>query len=160
VTRAVVALGSNLRPRRATLLAAVDELGALPGTRVLAVSGLCETAPVDCAGDAPAFVNGACLLETALGPRALLDALLAIERRHGRVRGEDVPRHAPRTLDLDLILHGESVVDEPGLTLPHPRAHERLFVLEPAAEVAPALVHPVLGATLAQLRDGHLACGG
>ena len=158
MTLALVALGSNLSPRRRTLLAAVDELAALPGTTVVALSALRETAPVDCAAGAPGFLNGAVLLETSLPPRALLDELLALERRHGRRREAGEARHAPRTLDLDLILHGETVLDEPGLTLPHPRAHERLFVLEPAAEIAPALRHPVLGVTLAALRDG-LACG-
>ncbi len=159
MTLALVALGSNISPRRRTLAAGVAELAALPGTAVLAVSELRETDPVECAAGAPVFVNGACLLETELSPRELLDALLAIERRHGRVRDAADARHAPRTLDLDLILHGSAVLDEPGLTLPHPRAHERLFVLQPAAEIAPELIHPLLGASLAQLRDGLSSCG-
>ncbi|MGQ0551750.1 MAG: 2-amino-4-hydroxy-6-hydroxymethyldihydropteridine diphosphokinase [Planctomycetota bacterium] len=149
--RALVALGGNLEPRRQHLLDAQAELAALPETRLLACSALHETAPVECAAGDPAFLNGACLLETSLPPRALLAALQEIERRHGRVRGAGAPRHAPRSLDLDLILHGDTILDEAGLNLPHPRAHERRFVLQPAAEIAPELVHPVLGRSLARL---------
>lgn len=156
MTAALVALGGNLEPRRTHLLAAVAELGALPGTRVLAVSTLRETAPEGCPPGSGPFLNGAVLLETDLPPRALLDALLAIEERHGRRR---LAHNAPRTLDLDLLLHGTERVDEPDLQLPHPRLHLRAFVLEPAAEIAPALRHPVLGRTLSELRDA-LAAGG
>ena len=156
MTAALVALGSNLEPRRVHLAAALAELSALPGTRVLAVSQMVETAPVDCPPGSGPFLNGAVLLETQLHARALLDELLAIEARHGRRR---LQPHAPRTLDLDLLLHGATRVDEPGLHLPHPRMHRRAFVLGPAAEIAPALRHPVLGRTLAELRD-TLAAGG
>jgi 3-oxoacyl-[acyl-carrier protein] reductase len=157
VTLALVALGGNVEPRRRHLLGAVTELDTLPGTRVLGTSRLHETAPVDCPPGSGAFLNGACLLETELSPRALLAELLAIEAGHGRRRGAP---HAPRTLDLDLLLHGEALLDEPGLALPHPRMHERAFVLEPAAEVAPTLRHPRLGRTLAELRDALRAAGG
>jgi 2-amino-4-hydroxy-6-hydroxymethyldihydropteridine diphosphokinase len=166
MTQALVALGSNLGPRRATLAAALDELARLPRTSLLAVSTLRETEPVDCGPGAPRFLNGACLLETGLTPRELLDALLAIEDRHQRRRAG---RNAPRTLDLDLVLHGQSVLHEPGLVLPHPRAHQRLFVLEPAAELASEWRHPVLGRTLGELcealaattrRTGRTAAGG
>src|SRR5262249_54707477 len=129
---------------------------ALPGTRVEAVSTLRETAPEQCPPGSGPFLNGAVLLETDLPPRALLDALLAIEARHGRRRPAP---NAPRTLDLDLLLHGAAHVDEPGRRLPPPRLHLRAFVLEPAAEIAPGLRHPELGRTLAELRDA-LAAGG
>ena len=151
MTIALVALGSNLEPRRRHLLGAVAELARLPGTAVLATSTLVETPPVGCPDGSPDFLNGACLLETGLSPQALLASLKAIEAGHGR--SPDAARNAPRTLDLDLVLFGSAVLGDPGLTLPHPRAHERLFVLEPAAEIAPELRHPRLGATLAQLRD-------
>ena len=151
MTVALVALGSNLEPRRRHLLGAVAELAQLPRTTVLATSTLIETAPVGCPPGSAPFLNGACLLETELSPRALLAGLQSIEAAHGR--RQQAPRNAPRTLDLDLILHGSAVLDAPELTLPHPRAHERLFVLEPAAEIAPALRHPRLDRTFAQLRD-------
>ena len=157
MTAALVALGSNIEPREAHLAAAVEELGRIARTRVVAESELHATAPVDCPPGSGPFLNAAVLLETELAPRALLAALLDIEARHGRHRGAP---HAPRTLDLDLLLHGTARVDEPGLVLPHPRMHLRAFVLEPAAEVAPALRHPVLGRTLAELRDALRASGG
>jgi 2-amino-4-hydroxy-6-hydroxymethyldihydropteridine diphosphokinase len=157
VTLALVALGGNVEPRRMHLLSAAAELGGLPRTRVLAVSSLHATEPVGCPPGSGPFLNGACLLETELSPRALLNELLALELRHGRRRG--LP-NAPRTLDLDLLLHGEAVLDEPGLLLPHPRMHQRAFVLEPAVEVAPDMRHPQLGRTLLELRDALRAAGG
>jgi len=156
VTRALVALGSNLGAREAHLQAALAGLRALPGTRLLAVSRTHATAPVGCPPGSGPFLNAAALLDTRLGPHALLAALQALEAAAGRER----PRpNAPRTLDLDLLLHGDAVLDEPGLQLPHPRLHLRAFVLEPAAEVAPALVHPRLGRTLLELRDALRAAG-
>ena len=140
--RAVVALGSNLEDPRAQVRRAFGELDALPATRVLARSSLWSTAPVGYA-DQPAFVNACALVETSLAPRALLDGLLAIERAHGRVR--DIP-NGPRTLDLDIVLYGESPHHEEGLTLPHPRAHERAFVLAPLLEVWPDAIIPGRGA--------------
>jgi len=143
VTRAYVGLGANLGDRKRTLLAAVDALAAEPGVEVVAVSALRETEPVG-VGEQPRFLNGAVALETTLSARDLLERLLALEQRFGRVRmpGE----HGPRTLDLDLLLYGHSVIDEAGLTVPHPRVHERRFVLEPLAELAPGLVVPGRGA--------------
>jgi 2-amino-4-hydroxy-6-hydroxymethyldihydropteridine diphosphokinase len=136
VTRAYVGLGANLGDREATIGAAV---AALPG--VVAVSRLRETEPVGVVGQPP-FLNGAVLLETDLPPRELLGRLLAIERELGRERRE---RWGPRTIDLDLLLYGDVVVDEPGLTVPHPRLHERRFALEPLAELDPALEVPGRG---------------
>ena len=137
MTRAYVALGANLGDRERTLRAAVDALAAEDGIEVVAVSTLRETEPVG-VGEQPRFLNGAAELETTLTSRELLARLLAVEQRFGRVRfpGE----HGPRTLDLDLLLYGDETIDEPGLALPHPRMHERRFVLEPLAELAPGLV--------------------
>ncbi len=141
--KAYVALGANLGDRERTLREAVDALAAEPGVEVLAVSSLRETEPVG-VGDQPRFLNGAVELETALPARALLELLLSVERRFGRVR-EGVPEHGPRTLDLDLLVYGAERIDEPGLRIPHPRLHERAFVLEPLAELAPGLDVPGKG---------------
>jgi 2-amino-4-hydroxy-6-hydroxymethyldihydropteridine diphosphokinase len=142
VTRAFIGLGANLGDPERTLRAAVDALAAEAGIEVVAVSTLRETEPVG-VGEQPRFLNGAAELETGLGARQLLDRLLVVEQRFGRVRtpGE----HGPRTLDLDLLLYGDEVVEEPGLTVPHPRLHERRFVLEPLAELAPGLAVPGRG---------------
>jgi 2-amino-4-hydroxy-6-hydroxymethyldihydropteridine diphosphokinase len=131
--RAAVALGSNLDDPQAHVRRAFDELAALPGTRVLARSSLHRTKPVGYA-DQPDFINAVVLVETRLSARELLDALLDIERKHGRVR--EIP-NGPRTLDLDIVVYGDARIDEPGLVVPHPRAHERAFVLEPLREVWP-----------------------
>jgi 2-amino-4-hydroxy-6-hydroxymethyldihydropteridine diphosphokinase len=142
VSRAYVGLGANLGDRGRTIRAALERLGRLPGVDVVAVSSLRETDPVGLEAQ-PRFLNGAAALETELSPRALLDALLAVERELGRTR--DGPRFGPRTIDLDLLLYEDRVVDEPGLTVPHPRLHERRFALEPLAELDPGLVVPGRG---------------
>jgi 2-amino-4-hydroxy-6-hydroxymethyldihydropteridine diphosphokinase len=152
MTRAYVGLGANLGPKEVTLLRAVDLLAAEPGIDVLALSQLRETAPVG-EVDQPQFLNGAVALETTLDPRELLDALLRIERELGRVR--DGERWGPRTIDLDLLLHGDSVVDEPGLRVPHPHLHERRFALEPLAELEPELRIPGRGAVSELLTQLH-----
>jgi 2-amino-4-hydroxy-6-hydroxymethyldihydropteridine diphosphokinase len=131
--RAYVGLGSNLGDRGRTLREAVDRLAATPGVEVVAVSSLRETDPVGPVTDQPRFLNGVVAVETSLGARALLDRLLAIEAELGRTR--EGPRGGPRTLDLDLLLYGDERLDEPGLEVPHPRLHERAFVLEPLAEL-------------------------
>jgi 2-amino-4-hydroxy-6-hydroxymethyldihydropteridine diphosphokinase len=136
MTRAYVGLGANLGDREATIRAALD---ALPG--VVAVSTLRETDPVGVV-DQPLFLNGAVALETTLAPRALLETLLAVERELGRERGE---RWGPRTIDLDLLLYGDETIDEPGLTVPHPRLHERPFALEPLLDLDPELAIPGRG---------------
>ena len=137
---AYVGLGANLGDREATIRRAVELLAATPGIEIVAVSTLRETDPVGYA-DQPRFLNGAVALETALAPRALLDRLLAVERELGRVRGEG-PRFGPRTIDLDLLLHGDEVVGEHGVGLPPPRPAERRFVLEPLHELDPQLRLP------------------
>jgi 2-amino-4-hydroxy-6-hydroxymethyldihydropteridine diphosphokinase len=147
VTRAYVGLGANLGPREVTLLRAVDLLAAANGVEVVAVSQLRETAPVGVV-DQPPFLNGAVAIETSLTARELLDVLLDTERALGRVRGE---RWGPRTVDLDLLVYGEEIVDEPGLRVPHPRLAERRFVLEPLADLDPALLIPGLGTVSAAL---------
>lgn len=136
--RAYFGLGSNLGDRRAHLLHALRELARL-GT-LLARSPLVETEPVACPGGG-LFLNACTCLETALGPRDLLAAALRIERAMGRRRGS---RNGPRTLDIDLLLLGDLVLAEPGLALPHPRMHQRAFVLGPLAAIAPDTVHPGL----------------
>ena len=160
--RAYVGLGGNLGDAGATLRAALDALAALPGTTLVAASRLYRTPAWGVAGQ-PDFTNAVAALETTLAPRALLDALFAIERRHGRDRAREQGRWGPRTLDLDLLLHGDAVVDAPGLQLPHPRLHERGFVLLPLAEIAPAAIVPGRGRVDALLRavavDGIQALG-
>ncbi len=150
MTLALVALGSNVGAREAHLAAAFAGLAVLPRTRLVAASNVRETVPEGCPPGSGAFLNAAALLDTELSPRALLAELQELEARAGRVRAG---RNAPRTLDLDLLLHGDAVLDEPDLQLPHPRLHLRAFVLEPACDVAPRLRHPLLGRTLRQLRD-------
>ena len=145
IATAYVGLGANLGDRVATLREAarrVRELG-----RVGAVSSLYETEPVGMR-EQPPFLNAALALETPLSPTALFAGLLAIERDLGRVR---TYRNAPRTLDLDVLLLDGLVLNAPELTVPHPRLHERVFVLAPLAEIAPSLVHPILGASMAEL---------
>ena len=138
--RAYIGLGGNLGDREATLRAAVELLAAEPGIAVAAVSSFVETEPWGYA-DQPWFLNAVCAVETKLGPRDLLARLLAIEQRLGRSRG-DGPRFGPRSIDLDLLVHGELTVSEPGLEVPHPRLAARRFVLAPLAEIAPDLVVP------------------
>jgi 2-amino-4-hydroxy-6-hydroxymethyldihydropteridine diphosphokinase len=141
VTRAYVGLGANVGDRKATLERALELLAA--HVDVVAVSTLRETEPWGYP-DQPSFLNGAAAVETDFAPRELLDVLLAIEQELGRVRGEG-PRYGPRAVDLDLLLFGDDVVDEPGLTVPHPRLSERAFALEPLAELDPTLVVPAQG---------------
>lgn len=139
--RAYIGLGANLADREGTIEQAVGLLGAEPGIEVVSVSSLRETEPWGRVAQ-PAFVNGAVAVETTLEPRALLGVLLDVERRLGRVRDE---RWGPRTIDLDLLLYGDVVLDEPGLTVPHPRLHERAFALEPLQELDPELAVPGRG---------------
>jgi 2-amino-4-hydroxy-6-hydroxymethyldihydropteridine diphosphokinase len=150
--KAAIALGSNLDGPEARVRRAFADLAALPSTLVSARSALYRTAPVGYA-DQPPFINACALVETRLAPRELLDGLLAIERRQGRVR--DIP-NGPRTLDLDIVLYGGAMIDEPGLCIPHPRAHERAFVLAPLLDVWPDATIPGHGSArecLARVQD-------
>ncbi len=149
--RACIGLGSNLpSPRgtpRETVSAAMHALKSLG--RITAQSPLYETAPLDYAGQPP-FVNAAVCLETALEPEAVLDALLQIERQFGRDRSAGIPK-GPRSLDLDLLLFDDWVIETARLTVPHPGLARRRFVLAPLARIAPTLRHPVLQKTIAEL---------
>jgi 2-amino-4-hydroxy-6-hydroxymethyldihydropteridine diphosphokinase len=153
MTRAYVGLGANLGEPRHHVEDAIEALKALPESRLTAVSSLYRSAPVGYAGQ-PDFINAVAELETALAPAALLDRLQDIERRHGRERSF---RNAPRTLDLDLLLYGEARADSERLTLPHPRMHERTFVLQPLTEIAPDIAIPGRGAARALLEASTAA---
>jgi len=137
---AYIGLGANLGDARAALEAALQAMAALPGTRLLRRSSLYRSAPIESSG--PDYLNAVAELRTGLAPLELLHALQGIERDHGRERPY---RNAPRTLDLDLLLHGDLTLDTPELTLPHPRLHLRAFVLLPLAELAPQLQIPGQG---------------
>ncbi len=145
-----IALGSNMGDRAATLLAAAKMLGRLDGVRVQKISGMIETEAVGGPADQPAYLNAAVEIETTLGPRQLLAALHEIEAALGRDRQSQQP-WGERTCDLDILLMGEITMEVPDLTIPHPRMHERLFVLRPLAEIAPSAVHPKLGLTVAEM---------
>lgn len=147
---AAIALGANLGEREQTLRSAADALRTLG--QVVAVSSFWDTEPVGYT-DQPRFLNGAALLYTELSPSALLDALLLIERQHGRDRTGAVPK-GPRTLDLDLLLYDDVVMATETLVLPHPEMHRRAFVLQPLAEIAPDWTHPVLHCTVVELLHG------
>ena len=147
--RAYVGIGANLGERESSIRRAIELLGSFPGIAVTGISTLRETPPWGPV-EQPPYVNGAVELETELEPRVLLEVLLDVERRLGRIRSGE--RWGPRTIDLDLLVHGDAVRDEPGLTLPHPHLHERRFALEPLAELAPDLVVPGRG-TASSLLD-------
>jgi 2-amino-4-hydroxy-6-hydroxymethyldihydropteridine diphosphokinase len=144
LTRAVafLGLGSNLAHPRRQLARALKRIAKLPRTRVVAISRNFVSAPIGVEGPQPDYVNAVVALSTALSPRALLAQLLKIERRQGRRRPRDSTRKLARSLDLDLLLYGRVRMRSPSLELPHPRMHERAFVLRPLADVAPAATIP------------------
>jgi 2-amino-4-hydroxy-6-hydroxymethyldihydropteridine diphosphokinase len=147
---AYIGIGANLGEPESAIRRALSLLDAAAGVDVVAVSALRETDPVGYL-EQPRFLNGAARVETTLGAQALLGVLLEVERRLGRTR--EGPRFGPRTIDLDLLLYGDEVIDESGLTVPHPRLHERRFALEPLAELDPELVVPGRGPLRALLAE-------
>ncbi|NMG28504.1 2-amino-4-hydroxy-6-hydroxymethyldihydropteridine diphosphokinase [Aromatoleum evansii] len=136
--RAFIALGANLGDTAAALDSAFAALDALPGTRLVARSGLYRTAPIGVTGH-PDYLNAVAEVETTLPAQKLLNTLLTLEALHGRRRETEL---APRTLDLDLLLYGDATISQPGLEIPHPRMHQRAFVLVPLAEIAPDTAIP------------------
>lgn len=147
-TDAYIALGSNMGDRELNLLRAVAEIGRLPDCKVTGLSSFYETSPVGVT-EQPSFYNAVLRLHTALSPHDLLERLLRIETDvFGRIR---TTLWGPRRIDLDLLLHGATIVSDDRLTVPHPRMAERRFVLQPLNDIAPELVHPVLGKSIAEL---------
>ena len=144
-TLVLVALGSNLAHPRRQIARAVGAIGRLPGVRIAAVSTNYVSAPLGCADPQPDYVNAVVALKTTRGARALLAALQGIERRQHRRREEETGPNAPRTLDLDLLLYGRRRLRSPRLTVPHPRMHERAFVLRPLTDVAATATIPGRG---------------
>jgi 2-amino-4-hydroxy-6-hydroxymethyldihydropteridine diphosphokinase len=147
---AYVAVGANLGDRAANIVSAVESLGRTPGLSLVGQSTLIENPAVGGPVESPPFLNGIVELRTTLSPRELLDRLLEIERSLGRERRE---RWSPRTIDLDLVLYGNQVIDAPDLKVPHPLMHVRRFVVQPLAEIAPDVVHPILRKTVQELLD-------
>ena len=159
---AYIGLGSNLDDPLAQVMRAIDELSALPQTQLVQCSAIYSSKPVG--PEQPDFINAVALLDTHLAPLALLDALQAIEQQHGRQR---LVHWGARTLDLDLLLYGEQVINQPRLNVPHPGLQERAFVLVPLADIAPQLILPggqplatllssALRAQLQVVANGHI----
>ena len=162
MTRAVVyvGLGSNLTHPRRQIARALQRIAKLPRTRIVATSRNFISAPIGAEGVQPDYVNAVAALSTGLSPRALLARLLTIERRHGRRRPRDSTRKLARSLDLDLLLYGRVRMRSPSLQLPHPRMHERAFVLRPLEDVAPAATipgHGLASALARRTRDQRIA---
>jgi len=151
MTRVFIGIGSNEGDRLECISRAVRSLAAVPGVRVARMATIQETEPVGGPPQGP-HLNSVVELETDLPPRALLDALQAIERSLGRRPSAE--RWGPRAIDLDILLYGDRTIEEPGLTIPHPRLAQRRFVLEPLSQLAPELIHPVLRQSIAMLLAG------
>ena len=148
--RAFIGAGANLDEPVRQIRQAQDALQKSPGVTLLSASSLYRTQPVGPV-EQPPFVNAVFSLEPEIGPHDLLSLLLDIEQKMGRVRGE---RWGPRVIDLDLLFYGEEIIEEQGLEVPHPRLHERRFVLAPLAEIAPDVVHPVIKKSVSELLAG------
>jgi len=154
--QAIIALGSNIPPREAALRAAIESMGRLEHTEVIRCSRLYETEPV---GGPPqgVYFNAAALIETSLTPGELLDSLLRIEKKQGRHR---TVQNGPRTIDLDIIFYGESIIDEPSLVIPHARFAERGFVLQPLADIIPRFIDPRSKGKVSDLLEAWIRSGG
>ena len=154
MVNAYIAIGSNLGSRQDAIRTALARLSEVPGTMVTAVATFRETEPVDAPPGSGRFINSAIAIETSLSATDLLLRLIQIEREMGRFRAEEGEvRNAPRVLDLDLLMYADLTLSQPDLTLPHPRMHERRFVLEPLAEIAPHAIHPITGKSIQTLLD-------
>ena len=159
-TFAYLGLGSNLAHPRRQLARAVRSIARLPATRMVAVSPNYASAPIGVDSPQSDYVNSVVAVRTALAPRALLAVLHTLEHRQHRRRGAELRRNAPRTLDVDLLLYGRRRIRIPGLTVPHPRMHERAFVLRPLADIAAAATIPGRGLArrfLGTVRDQRIA---
>ena len=150
MTDAYLALGSNLGDRDANLRAAVDAIAALPDTTLVQESPIYDTPPMG-PQDQGAYLNSVIHIQTNIEPLALVGRLQQIETQLGRASREDRQHWGPRIIDIDIVLYGDQVIDEPGLTVPHPGMHERWFVLKPLADIASEAVHPLLDETVSQL---------
>lgn len=148
---AYIGIGSNLGDRSQIIRSAIMALESAEGITVITQSSVIETEPVGTPGQGK-YLNGAVGVVTSLDPRGLLEACLEIEMKHGRDRSVET-RWGPRTLDLDILLYGGRIISEPGLIIPHPRMHERPFVLTPLAQIGPSQWHPVLEMTIQTLKD-------
>src|SRR5262245_38839990 len=147
---AFIGVGANVGDRESNIRCAIEKLGSTQGVKVVHISNLLENPAIGMGDDAPPFLNGVAQIETTFGAHALLQRLLEVERELGRQRRE---KWSPRTIDLDLLLYGDQIISSDELLVPHPLMHERRFVLEPLAQIAPEVVHPTLQMTVGGLLE-------